>query len=83
MANTKNAKKANRQAEKRRVRNRYYSKTTRNAVKQLREDKKEDATKNLPKVVSMVDRLAGRGVIHRKKASRLKSRLMKKINKAT
>jgi len=79
MANTKNAKKADRQASKRRTRNRYYSKTTRNAVRDLRAEKKEVAGKNLPGVISMVDKLAGRGVIHKKKASRLKSRLMKKV----
>ena len=81
MANTKNAMKAMRQAQKRRERNRLYGKTTRNAVKQLRAvSKKDEALKMYPDVISLVDKLAKRGVIHKKKADNLKSGLMKKIN---
>ncbi|MBA3647478.1 MAG: 30S ribosomal protein S20 [Chitinophagales bacterium] len=80
MANTKNAQKADRQAKKRRDRNRYYGKTTRNAVKTLRATtSKEDAEKLLPETISMLDKLAKRHVIHKKKADNLKSGLMKKI----
>jgi len=79
MANTKNAKKADRQAKKRRDRNRYQVKTTRNAVKSLRSvTTKEEAEKLLPKTLSMLDKLAKRNVIHKKKADNLKSGLMKK-----
>lgn len=80
MANTKNAKKAMRQAEKRRTHNRLHAKTTRNAIKRLRtETKKEEALRNFPEVISLVDKLAKRGVIHKKKADNLKSGLAKKI----
>jgi small subunit ribosomal protein S20 len=81
MANTKNAQKAMRQAQKRRERNRLHAKTTRNAIKRVRvSTKKEEALKSLPEVVSLVDKLAKRGVIHKKKADNLKSGLMKKVN---
>ena len=74
--------KAMRQAQKRRERNRLYGKTSRNAVKQLRlTAKKEDAQKMLPNVISLVDKLAKRGVIHKKKADNIKSGLMKRLNK--
>jgi len=81
MANTKNAQKADRQAKKRRDHNRYYAKTTRNALRELRATtSKDDAEKQLPDTISMIDKLAKRNVIHKKKADNLKSGLMKKLN---
>ena len=81
MANTKNAQKAMRQALKRRERNRLHGRTTRNAVKKLRlSADRSEALKMLPEVISLVDRLAKRGIIHKKKADNLKSGLMKKVN---
>jgi small subunit ribosomal protein S20 len=81
MANTKNAQKAQRQADKRRSRNRVKAKSTRNAIKDLRLSvKKEDALKKLPSVLSMVDKLAKSNIIHKKKANNLKSGLVKKVN---
>jgi small subunit ribosomal protein S20 len=80
MANTKNAKKAARQAAKRRLHNRYYAKTTRNAVRGLvgTESVEEQKTK-LADVIGMIDKLAKRNIIHKNKASNLKSKLMKKV----
>jgi small subunit ribosomal protein S20 len=80
MANHKSAEKRIRQNEKRRLHNRYYAKTTRNAIKKLRllKDKKE-AMELLPKVVSMLDKLAKKNVIHKNKASNLKSKLTKHV----
>lgn len=79
MANTKNAKKADRQAKKRRLDNRYYAKTTRGAIKSLRlSTNAEEVKKSLPDVIAMVDKLARKNVIHKNKASNLKSSLMKK-----
>lgn len=76
MANHKATKKDARQAEKRRERNRYKGKTTRNAIRDLKAiETKADATKELPKVLSMIDKLAKTGVIHKNKASNLKSKL--------
>ena len=80
MANTKNAKKADRQSKKRRVENRYVAKSTRSAIKDIRvSENKADATKELPKVMSMIDKLAKKKVIHPNKAANLKSGLVKKV----
>jgi small subunit ribosomal protein S20 len=81
MANHKATKKDVRQSLKRRDHNRYYGKTTRNAIRSLLAvtDKKE-AEETLPKVISMIDKLAKRNIIHKNKASNLKSGLVKKIN---
>lgn len=81
MANHKSALKRIRSTEKRMLRNKYYHKTARNAVRRLRglEDKKE-AQSLLPKVNSMLDKLAKRNVIHKNKAANLKSKLTKHVN---
>ncbi len=80
MANHKSALKRIRSSEVRRVRNRYQHRTTRNAIKKLRElTKKKDAEKMFPTVVSMIDKLAKTNVIHAKKAANLKSGLAKHI----
>lgn len=80
MANHKSALKRIRRNEKRRVLNRYQHKTTRNAVKKLREitDAKE-AQQMLPSVISMIDKLAKKNIIHTNKASNLKSKLTKHV----
>ncbi len=81
MANHQSAKKRIRQTETRNVHNKYYAKTTRNAVKALRNTTaKEEATALYPKVVAMLDKLAKKNVIHKNKASNLKSSLAKHIN---
>jgi small subunit ribosomal protein S20 len=80
MANHKSSIKRIRQTESKKVHNRFQAKTTRTHLKRLREttDKKE-ANELLPKVVSMLDKLAKRNVIHKNKASNLKSKLTKKV----
>lgn len=79
MANHKATKKDTRQAEKRRERNRYVGKTTRNAIRDLKELKDGKAYNDkLPTIVSMIDKLAKTGVIHKNKASNLKSKLARK-----
>jgi small subunit ribosomal protein S20 len=81
MANHKATKKDVRQATKRRDRNRYYGKTTRNAIQKLREEKVEkEAGAKLPEVSSMIDKLAKKGIIHKNKAANLKRKLARKIN---
>ena len=80
MANHKATKKDMRQAAKRRERNKYYGKTTRNAIRDLKAvAEKAAAGEKLPEVVSMIDRLAKRGIIHKNKASNLKSKLTKRV----
>ena len=79
MANHKSAQKRIRQTETKRLENKYYGKTTRNAIKELRKTtKKEEAEELYPKVASMLDKLAKRKNIHKNKAANLKSKLAKK-----
>jgi small subunit ribosomal protein S20 len=82
---TKSAKKALRQNRKKRLFNLRRIKKMKSLVKQLRglikEKKKEEALKILPKVYQAIDKAAKRGVIKKNTASRKKSRLMKAISK--
>ena len=81
MANHQSAKKRIRQSEKRRLHNKYYAKTTRNAVRKLRATtEKAEATELFPKVVSMLDKLAKKNVIHNNKAANIKSSLALHVN---
>jgi small subunit ribosomal protein S20 len=74
MANHKSSEKRIRQDEKKRLENRYYAKTMRNAVRKLRAStSKEEAIAALPEVSSMIDKLAKKNVIHKNKAANLKS----------
>ena len=80
MANHKSAIKRIRSNEAKRLRNKYQHKTTRNAIKKLRElTKKKDAETLFPSVVSMIDKLAKKNIIHANKAANLKSGLTKHI----
>ncbi|RUA11085.1 MAG: 30S ribosomal protein S20 [Flavobacteriia bacterium] len=80
MADHKSAIKRIRSNETKRLRNRYQHVTTRNAIKKLRNtsDKKE-AQEQLSKVISMVDRLAKKNIIHKNKAANLKAKLTKHV----
>ena len=81
MANHAATKKDVRQSTKRRERNRYYGKTTRNAIRDLKAiDTKEGAGEKLPGVAYMIDKLAKRGIIHKNKAANLKRKLTKGVN---
>jgi small subunit ribosomal protein S20 len=81
MAHHLSAKKRIRQIDLKRMQNKYYARTTRNAVKKLRETTdKEAATTQYPEVVSMIDKLAKNNVIHKNKASNLKSKLAKHVD---
>jgi small subunit ribosomal protein S20 len=81
MANHKATKKDVRQVEKRRDRNRYYGKTTRNAIRDLKAIvTPAEAAEKLPLTEAMIDKLAKRGVIHKNKAANLKSKLANRIN---
>ena len=78
MANHKDALKRVRQSEKRRVHNRYYAKNMRNEVKKFRAlTDKNEAEAQLPKIYSIIDRVAKRGIIHKNKAANLKSKMTK------
>ena len=82
MANHKSALKRIRQAEKKRLHNRYYAKTMRNAVRRLRAmENKEEAEKLLPVVQAMLDKLAKTNIIHKNKAANLTSSLALHVRK--
>jgi small subunit ribosomal protein S20 len=81
MANHKSAIKRIRQSEKRRLFNKYFHKTARNAVRKLKSlTSKKEAVELFPKVVAMLDKLAKRNIIHKNKASNLKSKLAKYLS---
>ncbi len=81
MANHKSSLKRIRNSDAKRLRNRYQAKTVRNAMKAFLEiaDKK-DASKQLPKMTSMLDRIAKTHIIHKNKAANLKSELAIHVN---
>ncbi len=80
MANHKSALKRIRSNDTKRLRNKYQYKTARNAVRNLRAlSVKEEAAALLPKVIAMVDKLSKSNVIHKNKASNLKSKLTKHV----
>jgi len=80
MANHKSALKRIRTNEKKRVLNRYQHKTTRNAIKAIRlATVKSEASEKLAGVISMIDKLAKKNIIHANKASNLKSKLTKHV----
>ncbi|MEI6124053.1 MAG: 30S ribosomal protein S20 [Bacteroidota bacterium] len=81
MANHKSSEKRIRQTEIKRTHNRYYAKTMRNALKEYRSLKeKEKAGDELPKLIAMIDKLATKDIIHKNKASNLKSGAVKFYN---
>ncbi len=81
MAYHKSSKKRIRSTETKRAANRYQARTSINSVKNLRNTSdKEEAKKELPKVVSLLDKLAKKNIIHKNKASNLKSKLTKSVN---
>lgn len=82
MANHKSSLKRIRANETRRVRNRYYAKTMRNAVRKFRSlENKAEAAEKLPRLISMIDKLAKKTIIHKNKAGNLKSKLTRLVNR--
>ena len=80
MANHKSALKRIRSNNAKRLRNKLQHKSTRNAIRNLRnETDKKVAQETLPKVVAMIDKLAKNNIIHQNKAGNLKSKLTKLV----
>lgn len=81
MANHKSALKRIRQNEGRRVHNRYYARTMRNALRDFRAltDRKE-AEERFPKMTSLIDKLVKKNIIHKNKAANLKSKMAKQVS---
>jgi small subunit ribosomal protein S20 len=81
MANHKSALKRVRSNEAKRARNRYYHKTARTYMKRFRSAKsKEEGSPMLPVLTAMLDKLAKKNIIHKNKASNLKSKLATFLN---
>ncbi len=81
MANHKSAKKRIRANDRKRLQNRYYARTMRNALKDVRLTTDwTEALAKIPKVTSLIAKVSKKSVIHKNKAANLKSGLMKKIN---
>ena len=81
MANHLSALKRIRQNEKRRLHNRYYARTMRNALKDFRNiSVKKDAEEKYPGMVSLIDKLVKKNIIHKNKAANLKSKLAKQVS---
>ncbi|MFA5418484.1 MAG: 30S ribosomal protein S20 [Bacteroidales bacterium] len=81
MANHPSALKRIRQSEVRRVHNRYYTKTMRNAIRKFRLlTEKKEAVESLPTMYAMIDKLAKKNMIHKNKAGNLKSKITKYAN---
>ena len=83
MANTKSAEKRHRQSLEQRARNRGHRSRLRTAIKNLRTAMQSgDAAKAreiLPQTLSVIDKIAQKGVIHSNAADRYKSRLAKRV----
>jgi small subunit ribosomal protein S20 len=79
------ALKAHRQSLEHRERNRKYRSQLRSTLKQIRTviDAKDQAAANkqLTEAISLIDKMAGKGIIHRNTASRYKSRLNARLSK--
>jgi small subunit ribosomal protein S20 len=78
----KSAQKRARQTPKRTEYNKHYKAKIKSAVKNVTAAKKKDeAEKQLKKAVSVLDRAATKGILHKNTAANKKSKLTKAVNK--
>lgn len=81
MPQHKSAKKRMRQSEERRQRNQSKRSRMRTLIKKILDtDDKEQATSQVDDVKALIDRLSNKGLLHRNKAARYKSKLDKHVN---
>jgi len=84
LANHKSAIKRIRSSERKRQRNKAYLSKTRTEIKKARTSiengEVEDAVEQTRQAIAQVDKASSKGIIHKRNAARLKSRLMKKLN---
>ena len=86
MANIKSSKKRILQSNKRKIRNKAVKQETRTEIKKFNQlvlensGNKEAITQQLRTVEKLVDKAVSKGVIHRNKAARIKSKLTKRLN---
>ena len=83
MANSPQARKRARQNITRNLRNRSYRSTIRTSIKSLlkmiQSGDKENVSTAFQSAMSAIDKGAGRGLMHKNNAARLKSRLNKRV----
>lgn len=83
MPTHKSAKKRMRQNERKRIVNKASRTSLRKEIKSYRELESGEPSKvKYPAIASTIDRAAKKGIVHPRKASRLKSRLSRKTVKA-
>ncbi|MCP3658932.1 MAG: 30S ribosomal protein S20 [Bacteroidetes bacterium] len=81
MANHKSAVKRIRSNNAKSIRNKYWLKTCRTSIKKLKKVKDKKEAQSLLKItVSMLDKLAKKRIIHKNKASNIKSSISKFVN---
>ena len=84
MPQHKSAKKRVRQSEQRRIRNKQKRTRILTAIKKVKDtEDKATATQELQKTISILDRMAVKGIIHQNKAANLKSKLTRHVNALT
>ena len=87
MAAHSSALKAHRQSLQRAERNRQYRTRLRRALKNMRQaldaGKVDDAKASYAETVSLIDKLVGKGIVHRNAAGRHKSRITKRLRAAS
>ena len=86
MANSKSALKRVRVAERNRLHNRPYRSAARTLVKKAElaiQNGDAEATQAVQRAIAMLDRVSGKGIIHKNNAARRKSRLMAKFNRTS
>lgn len=82
MSKNKSVQKRIRQAEKARLRNRHYKSLLKTTIKKVKQAETKEATMEMMKeAVSVIDKIAGKGIIHKNNAANKKSKLFKFIAK--
>ena len=69
-----------RQARRDNLRNRHYKTMMKTSIKKVLEADKKDASSLLTQAISIIDRVCGKGMIHKNRAAQHKSKLTKYIN---
>ncbi len=86
MANTRSAMKQIRSSARKRERNQVFRSRARTYINKARrliaEGKIEEARKEAQLAIVTLDKAAEKGIIHKNKAARCKSRLMKRLNRS-
>ena len=69
-----------RQSNKNRKRNKHYKSLLSSTIKKVKSLDKKDAQTELKNAIKTIDKIAAKGIVHKKNASNKKSKLTKYIN---